>query len=300
MSSKHEYTKPVSGLLSYGNCLEMNKKSRDWPNYVEELGFDQTHIDQLMDMALDPDLNWADSNSLEVWAPVHAWRALGQLKAGAAVKPLLGLLDDLGLDNDWAHEELPEVLAMIGEPALEQVTQYLQDRSKDLYARAAMAKCLMSIAKRIPEQRDSCIATILGLLRAKNPRFRTLNGFLIADLLNMHRDGIIDLNDHADVIGQAFKAEAVDYTVVGDWEDVQIELGRLDKRVTPARNYFAEEYFGIDPAESGGYTGDRLLRQALEPRSKTVVKPPKIGRNDPCPCGSGKKYKKCCLLKQSA
>ncbi len=25
---------------------------------------------------------------------------------------------------------------------------------------------------------------------------------------------------------------------------------------------------------------------------------PKIGRNDPCPCGSGKKYKKCCLAKE--
>jgi SEC-C motif-containing protein len=24
---------------------------------------------------------------------------------------------------------------------------------------------------------------------------------------------------------------------------------------------------------------------------------PKVGRNDPCPCGSGKKYKQCCLLK---
>ena len=24
----------------------------------------------------------------------------------------------------------------------------------------------------------------------------------------------------------------------------------------------------------------------------------KIGRNDPCPCGSGKKYKKCCLIEQ--
>jgi hypothetical protein len=23
-----------------------------------------------------------------------------------------------------------------------------------------------------------------------------------------------------------------------------------------------------------------------------------IGRNDPCPCGSGKKYKKCCLIRQ--
>ncbi|MBR2766224.1 MAG: SEC-C domain-containing protein [Blautia sp.] len=29
-------------------------------------------------------------------------------------------------------------------------------------------------------------------------------------------------------------------------------------------------------------------------KSGTVVKPPKIGRNDPCPCGSGKKYKYCC------
>ncbi len=29
-------------------------------------------------------------------------------------------------------------------------------------------------------------------------------------------------------------------------------------------------------------------------KSKTIVKEPKVGRNDPCPCGSGKKYKKCC------
>lgn len=29
-------------------------------------------------------------------------------------------------------------------------------------------------------------------------------------------------------------------------------------------------------------------------KTKTIVKEEKIGRNDPCPCGSGKKYKKCC------
>ena len=28
-------------------------------------------------------------------------------------------------------------------------------------------------------------------------------------------------------------------------------------------------------------------------KSGTIVKPKKIGRNDPCPCGSGKKYKYC-------
>lgn len=32
-------------------------------------------------------------------------------------------------------------------------------------------------------------------------------------------------------------------------------------------------------------------------KSGTVVVGKKIGRNDPCPCGSGKKYKQCCLNK---
>jgi len=26
---------------------------------------------------------------------------------------------------------------------------------------------------------------------------------------------------------------------------------------------------------------------------------PKVGRNDPCPCGSGKKYKKCCGINEA-
>ncbi|MBR2452989.1 MAG: SEC-C domain-containing protein, partial [Clostridia bacterium] len=32
---------------------------------------------------------------------------------------------------------------------------------------------------------------------------------------------------------------------------------------------------------------------------KPVVKSEKVGRNDPCPCGSGKKYKHCCLGKEN-
>ncbi len=34
--------------------------------------------------------------------------------------------------------------------------------------------------------------------------------------------------------------------------------------------------------------------------SKAVAPKVKIGRNDPCPCGSGKKYKKCCMAKDEA
>ncbi len=42
--------------------------------------------------------------------------------------------------------------------------------------------------------------------------------------------------------------------------------------------------------------------QTKEPHPETTVHHtgPKVGRNDPCPCGSGKKYKKCCLSKSQA
>lgn len=42
---------------------------------------------------------------------------------------------------------------------------------------------------------------------------------------------------------------------------------------------------------------DEATRKELyleQKKSGTIVKGPKIGRNDPCPCGSGKKYKQCC------
>jgi len=39
---------------------------------------------------------------------------------------------------------------------------------------------------------------------------------------------------------------------------------------------------------------DGKAEQAAAPRQAAVRQGPKVGRNDPCPCGSGKKYKKCC------
>lgn len=46
--------------------------------------------------------------------------------------------------------------------------------------------------------------------------------------------------------------------------------------------------------EAGGIPAQASSR--VEPR---VSSGQKVGRNDPCPCGSGKKYKKCCLLKSA-
>ena len=39
---------------------------------------------------------------------------------------------------------------------------------------------------------------------------------------------------------------------------------------------------------------DKRLEFKREYRLSQMAVSQKVGRNDPCPCGSGKKYKKCC------
>ncbi len=46
----------------------------------------------------------------------------------------------------------------------------------------------------------------------------------------------------------------------------------------------------------GGYVAE--LHAYWQAKRQVVHTTPKVGRNDPCPCGSGKKHKKCCLAKQ--
>jgi len=48
-------------------------------------------------------------------------------------------------------------------------------------------------------------------------------------------------------------------------------------------------------AEQAGGEGAAVTNAPAEERVTTIVNDkPKVGRNDPCPCGSGKKYKHCC------
>ncbi|HIT54889.1 TPA: SEC-C domain-containing protein, partial [Candidatus Galligastranaerophilus intestinigallinarum] len=42
----------------------------------------------------------------------------------------------------------------------------------------------------------------------------------------------------------------------------------------------------------------KAFSKVLNKKEENENKFKNIGRNDPCPCGSGKKFKKCCMLKE--
>jgi preprotein translocase subunit SecA len=58
-----------------------------------------------------------------------------------------------------------------------------------------------------------------------------------------------------------------------------------------------KQNFVLTRGEGAGYSGGGETESGKGVTVRRDGK--KVGRNDPCPCGSGKKYKKCCLLKET-
>jgi len=73
--------------------------------------------------------------------------------------------------------------------------------------------------------------------------------------------------------------------------------GKLDKNKNrQGLNYSASGSISAMDAAKSKLQGQKKTNtnNNKQQKVKTVVKPDEPGRNDPCPCGSGKKYKKCC------
>lgn len=78
-------------------------------------------------------------------------------------------------------------------------------------------------------------------------------------------------------------------------EDTEVSLAfdkeKLYKNMVEARADWLYEL----PQWNDIYDEETRKRLFIEQRKSGIIrKEKKIGRNDPCPCGSGKKYKKCC------
>jgi hypothetical protein len=229
-------------------------------------------------MAGDPALHDAGSESPRVWAQVHAWRALGQLGAETAIGPLLDILgrDE---DDDAALEEIPYVLGMIGPAAIAPVVVFMAHSTTPVWGAVGAVGAIKEIAVRHPDCRDTCAAILAWILAADWEADASVAGFAILYLTELAAVETID------AIRAAFARDAVDISIGGDVEDAEIELGLRTARTTkrpPLRPWLT----------------DRLTLDARLDQPRNVAPPPRraaASRNAPCPCGSGKKYKKCCL-----
>jgi hypothetical protein len=94
-------------------------------------------------------------------------------------------------------------------------------------------------------------------------------------------------------VRQAFGRGLTDPRVMGD-NDVRRDLGRT---LADPKLSGPSAFSNAAKREQERHAiGRQDVRRTAPDTSQSFVAPLKtIGRNDPCPCGSGKKFKKCCL-----
>jgi len=222
--SSDSYQPPVSRLLELGDLYAHPNE-----DYLA-LGLGPEHIPDLIRLAQDASFDAASSDSAEVWAPVHARRALGRLRAEAAIEPLLSLLPQIE-EDDWI-DDLSNVFGQIGPAALAPLEAYVASPQHPLHARGLASEGLVSVGKLHPASRAAAVAALTRLLEnfAEPGREPALNSFLISDLMGL------DAVEAAPLMQRAFAAGLVAEDVIGDWQAVQIELGLKDERDAARRD----------------------------------------------------------------
>jgi preprotein translocase subunit SecA len=116
-----------------------------------------------------------------------------------------------------------------------------------------------------------------------------------------HLDAMDDLRGSVGLNAYANRSPLVEYRLVGgDMFDEMIANIREDTvravlSVTPKQEVKREVVAKVtSEGMQGATTGGKVPT-----KSAPVKKAPKVGRNDLCPCGSGKKYKKCCGMQEN-
>lgn len=174
----------------------------------------------------------------------------------------------------------------MGEGAIPVLRDYLWDTSKFEDSRGFTFHCLEQLGL---VYRQPCLQVVVEFLQRFDKDSKVLNSFAMCSLIEL------EAVEYIAIIREAFQQDCVDINIPGDLEDVEIALGLRTKRDKPQPTYNYQSSGMLQQfdayrqnSEHDGYLDDYMA-------SEPVRLSPKVGRNDPCPCGSGKKFKKCCL-----
>ncbi len=178
--------------------------------------------------------------------------------------------------------------------------------SRAAEARAAIEEQVFNVVEKAYRQREE----LFGADADGVPILRRYEQYLYLQAIDtLWKDHLLSMDHLRQGIGlrgygqrdpkQEYKKEGYEMFVRMTWEIRANVIGNL-LRLQPVRQETAQEIEQKRLAlarrqrvieSHGGGDGDE---GAAKPKQETVVRTqPKVGRNDPCPCGSGKKYKKC-------
>ena len=265
--------------------------------------------------------------------PIHALFLLGELKATETLDTILYFfsmperllyywLGDVFLDKTW------QVIYYNGNHQLDILGAFILHPKNYLFASSNISATVEQIVYHQPERRQEIIAwyqNLLEKLLAQHQQGEVIStelvSFLVWAIINFKGKELFP------VIGRLFAEDLIETEMVGDMEQIletfssENEIKYKNELQSIFEVYADLQTWGSledhdweedDEKENNTFYDDwsdedsnTLLEDDHEQEDKNpfikLANPPgqvnvvKVGRNDPCQCGSGKKHKKCCM-----
>lgn len=284
------YSGNVAKLLTLGRPIVNPRKEL---SYRDDMGLDESDTVQLLKLADDMDIyhyvygDVGDEEATEFFGVIHAWKALSELvvpEGKTLFQKLMTEIDEDLLFDDWILVEFRNLMVPYRSGMYEESAEIIEDESINEWIRIEY----LELARDMLDHGEVAVAEVNKLLAKlfASCQIPTINAFAIG-ICTDHK-----LTEHYDAIAQCFDRGLVDIEHLGDLEDVEIRFGMRTERETE-RELTESQRMWNRAMEKVGATME-YDEPTLMP---SVNREEKIGRNDPCPCGSGKKYKKCCMHK---
>lgn len=174
--------------------------------------------------------------------------------------------------------------------------------NKNAYIKSSLLEAMQQLALHHPDKRNQVINWLSDLLQfyidnqhAEDILDTTFTGFIEGTVLDINAEELIPK------LKILHESQLIDEFVSGDFIDVEEHFKNpesADQHKLPLKSIYElakEEIIWFEENE------DSYIEKKIDENNskysltvKEEKKYPKTGRNEPCPCGSGKKYKKCC------
>lgn len=239
--------------------------------------------------------------------PTHAFVLMMDFEVPNALETIFVFLrQDADFMEFWFYDIAQEILGIplvkYGKSHLKACFDFMCERNIYTYNKTIISESLLRLAILIPEKRAEIIEHSRSLLNFYTNNFEDPEigdieflGLFISELIDIKA---VELIDEITIL---FEKGYVAIWICGTLKDVLKDIN--SKKEFP----FYQEIFETSEAhykylsrywKEGEEQEQRDIPYFEETfRTEPIRSEPKVGRNDPCPCGSGKKYKKCCINK---
>lgn len=283
---KNRYSEKLNKLIEYGDMGLY--EDTGIVAYEEALGIDKKYAKELLKMALDNDFNqlvhyeeeseddlWADNEENPeldaTYAPCHALIALSSLEIADGSQQIMDNFDNIDPFDDNYLFAFDYFFAGNYISNIELIRDIVLDKNASIEKRIRMFYIFEEVNKHFKDKKSlESIESISIELLESNERNAELNALALNMLV------IINGVKHIEFIRECFRNKNIDGFYLESLEEIEIKLG-LREEVVKVKEVSTVEDKNIE--------------------KKSLIEKSPVGRNDPCPCGSGKKYKKCCLNK---